>query len=65
MEIQRIKPEGKISTCPACGYKDGFHVSFQVAENQRQAQIILICPDCHQRFQLGWQVSLEGQGPSF
>ncbi len=56
--IQAIKAEGEISTCPTCGYRDGFHVSFQIAANRSDGHIILICPDCHHRFQLGWQVKL-------
>ena len=60
-EIQTIKPEGEISTCPVCGYGDGFHVSFQLAENYTDGQIILICPDCHNRFKLGWPVKLENK----
>ncbi len=56
--IHSIKPEGEISTCPVCGYRDGFHVSFQVAENHTNGHIILICPDCHHRFRLGWHVKL-------
>jgi hypothetical protein len=53
-----IKPEGEIYTCPKCAYTDGFHVSFKVAESNRKAEIILICPNCHSRFQLGWNVDL-------
>ena len=53
-----IKPEGEIYTCPGCGYTDGFHVSFKVAATSRKAQIFLICPNCHSRFRLSWQVDL-------
>ncbi|KPK32569.1 MAG: hypothetical protein AMK70_10390 [Nitrospira bacterium SG8_35_1] len=37
---------------------DGFHVSFKVAASTRKAMIFLICPNCHSRFRLGWQVDL-------
>ena len=57
--IGSIEPLGEIYTCPACGYTDGFHVSFKVQENNEDADIILICPNCHSRFELGWQVSLK------
>jgi predicted RNA-binding Zn-ribbon protein involved in translation (DUF1610 family) len=53
-----IKPEGEIYVCPACGYTDGFHVSFKVAGATQKADIYLICPNCHKRFTLGWQVDL-------
>ena len=56
--IERIEPEGEIYKCPACGYTDGFHVSFKVQENKNDADVILICPNCHSRFVPGWQVSL-------
>jgi transcription elongation factor Elf1 len=58
-QVERIEPEGEIYTCPACGYTDGFHVSFNVLDNKNNADIYLICPNCHSRFELGWQVSLK------
>jgi transcription elongation factor Elf1 len=57
-KVGTIKPEGEIYTCPTCGYTDGFHVSFKVDGSKRKAEIILICPNCHNRFQLGWNVDL-------
>ena len=57
-KVGTIKPEGEIYTCPTCGYTDGFHVSFKVEESKRKAEIILICPNCHSRFKLGWNVDL-------
>lgn len=53
-----IKPEGEIYSCPSCGYTDGFHVSFKVEGADGKAEIFLICPNCHKRFQLGWHVDL-------
>ncbi len=58
-EITPIKPEGSIRQCPVCGYNDGFHVSFQMEGGKKEGEIILICPNCHQRFQMGWQVRLD------
>ncbi|MDX1775194.1 MAG: hypothetical protein R3297_01285 [Desulfobulbales bacterium] len=57
--IATIEPRGEIYTCPACGYTDGFHVSFKVHENNKDADICLICPNCHSRYELGWQVRLK------
>ena len=54
----KMKPEGEIYTCPDCGYTDGFHVSFKVGNNSTQADIYLICPNCHRRFRISWQVDL-------
>ena len=53
-----IKPEGEIYVCPACGYTDGFHVSFKITGSAQKADIYLICPNCHKRFTLGWQIDL-------
>lgn len=58
-QINRLEPVGEIYTCPICGYTDGFHVSFKVQANNKDAEVLLICPSCHSRFGLGWQVSLE------
>lgn len=57
-KVGTISPEGEIYTCPACGYTDGFHVSFKVAGVKSKAEIYLICPNCHNRFRLGWQLDL-------
>lgn len=59
--IGRIENEGEIYVCPACGYKDGFHVSFRMT-GPKEGQIILICPSCHSRFENGWRVTLEQNG---
>jgi len=58
-EITTIKPEGSIRKCPVCGYNDGFHVSFQMDDGRKEGEIILICPNCHQRFQMGWHVRID------
>ena len=47
-EIQKISLNRSIDTCPNCGYTDGFHVSFKV--EKKTVNIILICPQCHARF---------------
>jgi uncharacterized C2H2 Zn-finger protein len=58
-EISRIQPEGEIFACPACGYTDGFHVSFCLSEPASGGEIYLICPSCHRRFRIGWKVQME------
>ncbi len=57
-EIISIKPEGNIRKCPVCGYNDGFHVSFEMKDGSKEGDIILICPNCHQRFRMGWRVHM-------
>ena len=57
---REIRPEGEFYTCPACGYTDGFHVSFKTVGRHEKAEIYLICPNCHSRFRPGWHVDLSG-----
>ncbi len=53
-EIQRLRLEGTVDTCPVCGYTDGWHVSFKIKDSTKM--IILICPDCHSRFDPDWNL---------
>ena len=53
-EIKKIELEGTTDTCPVCGYDDGFHTSFNVLESS--ILIILICPECHSKFDPGWEM---------
>ncbi|WP_092214128.1 hypothetical protein [Desulfoluna spongiiphila] len=52
-----IHVEKELRRCPACGYEDGFHVSFSVLKAPR-AEVILICPRCSKRYRTGWAVTL-------
>ncbi len=56
--IRRIDPKEKISCCPECKYKDGFHVSLYNPDKAKLSEVILICPSCHSHFGLGWKVDL-------
>jgi hypothetical protein len=53
-DIKRITLSGKVDTCPMCGYADGFHVSFNGRVDR--INIILICPECHTRFDPHWRM---------
>ena len=57
--IGHIDPKGEIYECPTCNYKDGFHLSFKMKGASGTGEIILICPNCHSRFKLGWCVTIE------
>lgn len=61
-QVEKIEPEGEIYICPSCAYTDGFHVSFKVNPGTSKAEIYLICPNCHSRFTVSWQVNLENSG---
>lgn len=56
-EIGVLAPKGEIYACPSCGYTDGFHVSFRWNEGASEGEVYLICPSCHRRFRMGWQIS--------
>ena len=65
-EIRNIKIEDELHICPACGYALGFHTSFlklhagkdsPVKSTREVYQVILICPECGARYDVGWRVS--------
>lgn len=56
-QIEAIAAEGEIYQCPSCGYTDGFHVSFNIVKSQ-PSEVILICPNCHRRYRIGLNVTL-------
>jgi hypothetical protein len=51
-EIIKIGLEEEFRICPQCGYELGFHGSFLRAEECYR--IILICPECGARYDVGW-----------
>ena len=53
-EIKNLTIAGTVDTCPECGYANGFHVSFKV--HLGRIRIILICSECHARFNPQWEV---------
>jgi predicted RNA-binding Zn-ribbon protein involved in translation (DUF1610 family) len=64
-EITRLPVETELHTCPACGYDRGFHASFVKADSNRDTpvrsprevhRVILICPECGARYDVGWQI---------
>ena len=65
-EIKNIKIEDELRICPACGYELGFHTSFlklnagkdsPVKSTREVYQVILLCPECGARYDVGWRVS--------
>jgi predicted RNA-binding Zn-ribbon protein involved in translation (DUF1610 family) len=65
-EIIIRQVETELHVCPDCGYERGFHVSFAniaaakdnpVKSTRDVFRVILICPECGARFDVGWRVS--------
>lgn len=57
-EINKLIIKDRTYICPVCGYTDGFHVSFKGQDNGK-IEIILICPDCHARFNPNWDIEIK------
>jgi len=71
-EIINLKIDDELHTCPACGYEYGFHTSFltihankdsPVKSTREVCGVILICPECGARYDVGWRVSFSGSEP--
>jgi len=58
-KILQLAMKGRVNTCPACGYDDGFHVSFSVKKTR--TDVVLICPMCSSRFKTKWTIDMSGQ----
>lgn len=65
-EIRMLKPADDLHICPACGYALGFHTSFinvsankdnPIKSTRETWRVILICPECGARFDVGWRIS--------
>jgi hypothetical protein len=72
--ITMLKIGDELHTCPSCGYTLGFHTSFinanvsrdnPVKSTRETWRVILICPECGARFDVGWRVSFAGFGSKF
>lgn len=70
-EISCLSVENELDTCPACGYKLGFHTSFvstnagrdnPVPSTREVYRVILICPGCGARYDVGWRISFAESG---
>lgn len=71
-EIVLLKTEEEFRVCPACGYEYGFHTSFLHSNagkdsvfksTQETYRVILICPECGARYDVGWRVSFAESEP--
>ena len=51
-----IAVEGELRACPECDYDNGFHVSFVGPGSDGKLTVLLICPNCSARFDLGWHI---------
>lgn len=72
--IVMLKPGDELHVCPSCGYALGFHTSFlnanagrdnPVKSTREVFRVILICPECGARFDVGWRVSFAESASKF
>jgi hypothetical protein len=65
-EITMHKMGDELHVCPACGYTLGFHTSFirasaakdnPIKSTKEVYRVILICPECGARYDVGWRIS--------
>jgi predicted RNA-binding Zn-ribbon protein involved in translation (DUF1610 family) len=70
-EITILPVEAELHTCPDCGYTLGFHTSFvstgagrdnPVRSTREVYRVILICPECGARYDVGWRISFAEPG---
>jgi hypothetical protein len=71
-EIRCIKVEGEFRVCLNCGYDRGFHSSYlnlaagkpdPVKSTSKLYRIILICPNCGARYDVGLKVTFTEESP--
>jgi transcription elongation factor Elf1 len=53
-KIKNIDLDQEFRICPQCGYELGFHCSF--LREKDKIRIILICPECGVRYDMGWKM---------
>jgi hypothetical protein len=59
-EPERVVLHEDFSTCRACGYDRGFHISFtRMAEGHPHFRCILCCPECGARYDVRWITDLQ------
>lgn len=52
-KITEVEVETEFRICQECGYGHGFHVSFASRDDSDALQLILICPNCGARYDIG------------
>jgi len=66
-EITTIRAGPEFHVCPACGYALGFHTSLvgmnadkdnPVKSTREVYRVILICPECGARYDVGWHITM-------
>jgi hypothetical protein len=56
MDIRERPPGKEFRKCDNCNYDRGFHSSFLKSDGKYK--VILICPECSTRYDIGWKIDL-------
>jgi transcription elongation factor Elf1 len=56
-KIKSARIQEEFRVCPVCGHDMGFNTSI-IQASGKPARVILICPECGARFDLGWEIDL-------
>lgn len=59
MSVRQRSIGDEFRKCDACGYDRGFHSSFMKRDEKHM--VILICPECGTRYDVGWMIELPPQ----
>ena len=51
--IRAINVKQEFRVCLSCEYQRGFHVSFLPDAGNTQLRLVLICPGCGTRYEIG------------
>ena len=52
-EIVAVEVKNEFRICPTCSYERGFHITLIPEGNGRSLRMILLCPNCGARFDIG------------
>ena len=59
-KVERIALTEEFVRCPACGYNGGFHTTFKRLPDM--IKMNLVCPSCHDEFDLNITVTITEKG---
>jgi hypothetical protein len=55
-KIERVEIGDELRVCPSCGYELGFHISLVADGEGNRHRVILICPSCGARYDVGKRI---------
>ena len=56
MKIEEMEVRNELSSCKACGYSTGFHLSVHLFGER--VEVVLLCPRCEARYRVKQPVEI-------